>query len=89
MITKTQVRTYKEFGTQVERPKLWIDTRNDRVVTAQQYFTSEMWIVWREEAAHFIQKIVRGYFAETRTKNLEWKSKRKKKSRLSWKSNTE
>lgn len=81
MITKTQV-TYKEFGTQVERPELWIDTRNDRVVTAQPYFTSEMWKVWREEAAHFIQKMVRGYFARKRTKKLRMEKQKKKEEQI-------
>lgn len=81
VITKTQITT-KEFGTQVERPELWIDKRGDRIVTAQPYFTSEMWKVWREEAAHFIQKMIRGYFARKRTKKLKLERQKKKEEQI-------
>lgn len=33
----------------------------------QPYFNSEMWLKRREEAAHFIQKMMRGCFARQRT----------------------
>lgn len=81
MITKTQV-TYKEYGTQVERPELWIDTRKDKVVIPQPYFTSEMWMMRREAAAHFIQKMIRGYFARKRTKKLKQEKQKKKEEQI-------
>jgi len=77
MTTKSGV-THKEFGTQMERAGLWIDTRTDVVKIAQPYFTSEMWMKRREEAAHFIQKMMRGCFARKKTRALK-EDKRKKK----------
>ena len=80
-MSKTQVTT-KEFGTQVERPELWIDKRGDRIVTAQPYFTAEMWEVWRLEAVCFIQKMARGFFARNRTKKLKLDRQKKKEEQI-------
>lgn len=81
MNTKSHV-TYKEFGTQTERPGLWIDTRGDKVVKAGPYFTSEMWMQQREAAAHFIQKMMRGCFARKRTRALREEKEKKKREQI-------
>ena len=58
------------MGTQMEKEGLFIDRRNDKVVEAKMYFTSEMWEERREEAALYIQRLVRGWFARRRTNAL-------------------
>lgn len=63
----------REMGTQMEKEGLFIDTREDRVVEPKLYFTSEMWEERREEAALFIQRLVRGWFARRRTNALRQK----------------
>ena len=38
----------------MEKEGLFIDTRNDKIVEARMYFTSEMWEERREEGALYI-----------------------------------
>lgn len=33
----------REFGTQMEKPGLFIDTRKDKIIYPKPYFSSEMW----------------------------------------------
>lgn len=54
----------------MEKEGLFIDTRNDKMVEARMYFTSEMWEERREEAALYIQRLIRGWFARRRTDAL-------------------
>jgi hypothetical protein len=58
------------MGTQMEKEGLFLDRRNDKVVEAKMYFTSEMWEERREEAALYVQRLVRGWFARRRTNAL-------------------
>jgi hypothetical protein len=58
------------MGTQMEKENLFIDRRNDKIVETRMYFTSEMWEERREEAALYIQRLVRGWFARRRTNAL-------------------
>lgn len=54
----------------MEREGLFIDTRSDKPMTPQLYFNSELWDIRRDEAALFIQRIIRGMLARMRAKNL-------------------
>ncbi len=58
----------REFGTQMERSELHIDTRSDRKMVAKPYFSSKMWNERRLEKTLFIQRIVRGWFARMRAR---------------------
>lgn len=53
----------REFGTQMEKTGLYIDTRKDKVLYPKPYFSSQMWKKQREETTLFIQCHVRGWFA--------------------------
>jgi len=74
--------THREFGTQVPRTGLWIDSRKDLHLQAQKYFTSDMWEERREAAAHFIQKMFRGCFARKRTRELRRQKELKKQHQI-------
>jgi hypothetical protein len=54
----------------MEREGLFIDTRSDKPMTPHLYFNSELWDIRRDEAALFIQRIIRGMLARMRAKNL-------------------
>lgn len=54
----------------MEKESLYIDTREDLVLAPNIYFSSEMWEERREEAALFIQRLIRGWFARRRTNAL-------------------
>jgi hypothetical protein len=60
----------REMGTQMEKENLFIDQRKDKVVETRMYFTSEMWEERREEAALYVQRLIRGWFARRRTNSL-------------------
>jgi hypothetical protein len=53
----------REIGTQMEKEGLFVDTRMDKLVRASLYFDSEMWQQRRNEAALYIQRLTRGWFA--------------------------
>ncbi|CAD8114686.1 unnamed protein product [Paramecium primaurelia] len=72
----------KEFGTQMEKEDLFIDLRNDRTFEPKLYFTSEMWEERREEAALFIQRLIRGWFARRRTNALRQKKQQLQNEQL-------
>ena len=74
--------THKEFGSQTERPEIWIDPRDGVHVTAKKYFTSQMWLERRIDAAHFIQKMMRGCFARKRTRALREEKEKKKQEQI-------
>jgi hypothetical protein len=54
----------------MEREGLFIDIRSDKAMTPHLYFNSELWDIRRDEAALFIQRIIRGMLARMRAKNL-------------------
>jgi hypothetical protein len=54
----------------MERESLYIDTRTDKDMMPKNYFNSELWDIRRDEAALFIQRIIRGMLARMRAKNL-------------------
>lgn len=72
----------REFGTQMERGGIWIDTRTDRETQPRMYFTSEMWDQRREEASLFIQRLVRGWFARRRTNALKKQKQHKRDEQI-------
>ena len=47
----------------MEKEGLFIDTRTDKQIKPNPYFDSEMWESRRNEAALFIQRLTRGWFA--------------------------
>ena len=61
---RTQETTMmREFHSQTAGPGLVVETRNDLVVEAKPYFTSEMWMRQREERTLYLQRMVRGWLA--------------------------
>lgn len=53
----------REFSSQTPCPGIVIETRNDKILEAKPYFTSEMWMKKREETSLFVQRMVRGWLA--------------------------
>jgi hypothetical protein len=51
------------MGTQMDYVGLYIDPRQDKLMTAQVYFDSEQWFEKREETVLFIQRLYRGFRA--------------------------
>jgi uncharacterized protein YjbK len=47
----------------MEKEGLFIDKRTDKLVRPNHYFDSEMWEQRRNEAALYIQRLTRGWFA--------------------------
>lgn len=66
----------------MERDGLFIDTRTDKVMDNKTYFTSEMWEERREEAALFIQRVVRGMLARHKTNLLKRDKEKKRREEL-------
>jgi hypothetical protein len=61
----------REFGCQMDKTGVvHIDTRKDRIIEGQPYFTSEMWDELRERASLFIQRNVRGWLARRRAAQM-------------------
>jgi hypothetical protein len=58
----------------MEKEGLFIDKRNDKKIEAKIYFNSDMWEERREEAALYIQRLIRGWFARRRTNSLRAES---------------
>jgi hypothetical protein len=71
----------REFGTQMEKNDIYIDTRKDKIIYPRPYFSSEMWKRQREETTLYIQCRVRGYFARKRCFNLR-KAKQDRENEL-------
>lgn len=53
----------REFGTQMEKNDIYVDTRKDKIIYPRPYFSSEMWKRQRAETTLYIQCQVRGWFA--------------------------
>lgn len=66
----------------MEREGLFIDTRSDKAMTPHLYFNSELWDIRRDEAALFIQRIIRGMLARMRAKNLLTLKEHNKQTKL-------
>lgn len=60
----------RENGTQMSSRQVYIDSRQDKPMVARQYFTSEMWKERRQEAALFVQRLVRSMLARHKTDQL-------------------
>lgn len=60
----------REFGTQMEKNDIYIDTRKDKIIYPRPYFSSEMWKRQREETTLYIQCQVRGWFARKLANSL-------------------
>ena len=55
----------------MEKEGIFLDTRTDKTVEPQMYFDSDMWEDRRNEAALFIQRLTRGWFARVRASDLK------------------
>lgn len=55
----------------MEKEGIFLDTRTDKTVEPQMYFDSDMWEDRRNEAALFIQRLTRGWFARRRANALK------------------
>lgn len=55
----------------MEKEGLFIDTRKDKIMQPQMYFDSEMWDDRRWQAALYIQRLTRGWFARRLAKKLK------------------
>jgi len=60
----------REFGTQMAKPGVYIDDRNDKIVTSKSYFDSVQWTEKRYKTTLYIQCCVRGWFARKKAKSL-------------------
>lgn len=63
----------REFGVQMEKTGLFVDTRTDKIVYPKKYFSSSMWSKKREETTLYIQCCVRAWFARRITNALRKK----------------
>lgn len=67
----------REFGTQMEKPGIFIDKRKDKVIKPRPYFSSDEWKKQRWDRTLYIQCQIRGWFA--RRKAAELRKKRNDK----------
>jgi len=44
----------REFGTQMEKNDIYVDTRKDKIIYPRPYFSSAMWKRQREETTLYI-----------------------------------
>jgi len=56
----------REQGAQMERPGLFIDRRDDKIIFPGRYYSSDRWMKDREKTTLYIQCMVRGWFARKR-----------------------
>ena len=55
----------REYGTQMERIDIRLDSKNDKVITSKKYFTSEQLLALKISKCIFIQRCWRGYMARS------------------------
>ena len=67
--TKSSVMM-REFGTQMEKPGLFIDNRKDKVIKPKPYFSSDKWKKQRWDRTLYIQCQIRGWFARRKAADL-------------------
>lgn len=60
----------REFGTQVDRPGVWLSEADDRHIAPLPYFSADEYEALRLEAALQVQRFTRGYFARRRAAAL-------------------
>ena len=60
----------REFGTQMEKPGLFIDTRKDKKVKPKPYFSSDEWKKQRWDKTLYVQCQIRGWFARRKAAEL-------------------
>ena len=65
------VNPLRELGTQTLNPQLFIESRNCKEMKPMKYFNSDLWMQRQTEATLFIQKIIRGFLARKRMKNIK------------------
>lgn len=53
----------REYGTQMDYIGLYIDKRQDKIMTPTTYFTADMWEFRKESTVLYLQKMTRGYLA--------------------------
>lgn len=59
------------LGRECEKTGLYIDSRNDKIITPnKEYFSSAMWAKEREDTTLYIQCRVRAWFARRRAAAL-------------------
>lgn len=63
----------REFGTQMEKPGLFIDSRKDKKLKPRPYFSSDQWKKQRWDRTLYIQCQIRGWFARRRAATLRKK----------------
>ena len=66
----------------MERRGILIDGRSDKILVPSSYFNSEMWSERREEAALYIQRMVRGWLARVRASILKSQKEQKRQEQL-------
>lgn len=62
---------FREFGSQTIASDLFLDFRFANTLKPKKYFNSDLWLMRRIEATFFIQKIIRGFLARKRMKNIK------------------
>ncbi len=72
----------RELGTQMERQGIYISREHDLQVKPRPYFDSAMWLERRSEAALYIQRMVRGWFAKRKTNALKENKRKEEDSKL-------
>lgn len=79
--TRSQ-QTCREQGTQMEKPGLYIDTKNDKIIIPSgRYFSSEDLEKLRLEKVIFIQAFVRGWFARKKAKQYRREKQEQEEAR--------
>lgn len=61
-------KTNREFGTQMERVGLYIDTRQDKVMIATDYFCADDWQREKVNTIMYLQKCVRGFISRKKAR---------------------
>jgi len=70
--TKSSVMM-REFGTQMEKPGIFIDHRKDKIIKPRPYFSSDEWKKQRWDRTLYIQCRIRGWFARRKAAELRKK----------------
>ena len=70
---------HREFGTQMEAIGLYIDPRQDKIMTANKYFKAKEWEGKLFSVVLYLQKMMRGFFAR-KTKRLYQEQEKKIKN---------
>eukprot|EP00003_Mantamonas_plastica_P005770 TRINITY_DN1470_c0_g1_i6.p1 TRINITY_DN1470_c0_g1~~TRINITY_DN1470_c0_g1_i6.p1 ORF type:complete len:621 (+),score=217.31 TRINITY_DN1470_c0_g1_i6:52-1914(+) len=69
LVTRSQ-QTTREQGTQMAKPGLYVEDRNDVIVVTGEYFSADEVHNVKVDACITVQKYLRGYFARKRARQL-------------------